>query len=592
MANTIKEYSAGVNLDGSTYEITTSSVFTTPDYLQGRGETDIKVYVDDSLKVHDVDYVFVNTGSISFKTGRLPYEGSKITIKRNSNQDSRLTDYANGSLLRAEVLDNDANQIFNMAQEALDKAEQTKIGTETFYYKQDTAPTDVVSGTLWFDTGSSPNSLMVYNGTEWHSTAPVVDEKHYTIDDSGVLVRPTDTPPQVWFPTPIITAEREIYLNGVKLKGEIAPFSTDKTAQFTAGLIDYMVFRLNPADTTEYLIVAGTFTSDDMITVKTSHGGYAETVTQSEANVKAIEQNIIDSTNLAANYAGADEDVSFDDDGVAAYSAKHFSAKAEGHKTDTDALISGFDAHVVGAKAGATATIDQKSTEEQSDIQFFADAQKSRLTEIYYGEILDLNAIHHATDLAKYQIESLASNNQLFAEGEVDTPFIVDGQAHYSAKHYAKVAQDAANVSVDKLAGWTTIDSEVITTYGTDDPEIISTTSFAITAPEGVKVNDFNLPMSVGVYDLLSNSGGSYSTWQGSSNITISHGYRNEVDLVFATPFSSVDDYYVVASYSGSTKGIVKIEKATNQVNIEVHQEGGTNNIFTGEVAVQVYKLT
>ena len=618
MANTIKEYTAGVNADGTTYEITSASLFTTPDYLSGRGETDIEVRVNDILKVLNLDYIFVNSTSIAFASARLPEEGDKVSIIRNTNQDSRLTDYANGSLLTAEVLDADANQIFNMAQEALDKAEATRVGKETFYYKQDEPPTDIVSGTLWFDTSSSPNSLMVYNGEQWHHTAPIVSETNYSTSSSeyiGHFAAGATTPEYDMFKLPKFTAEREVFLNGIKLQGSLEAIDATLTAEWAAGEIDYLTTThasfVPPAEVDTHLaiLISGQLTANDRLTVKTSHGGYPTTVTEAEANVKQIQIDVTamanNATDLAESYADNPEDVSFDVNGVPTYSAKHYAAKSEEHKDAASNLVSGFNSTVSTETANFTAHV----ASETSQFNTNADAKelavnnagttKQAALESHYNNLaLDLNQINYTIDQGIYDLQSLNSANSLFAEGAVDVPFHHNGVAHYSAKHYAQKAEDAANVSVDSLSGWTILDSETITTQGNQDPSMISTTSFDITAattcnitaPDGVVVNNVPTPIAAGEIDLDND------TWTGTAGYTVSE-HNRVYTFNFPTPFNSADDYYVIATLSGSEHGSIRVVKSTTSFTIQIQEHGNTSTSYTarvntGKVAIQLLKHT
>ena len=131
MAYSYNEYIAGTNSDGSSYTIDTNTVCTAPSYLSGREATDIAVVVTSggtsTTKVKDTHYTITGT-AVKFLTGHLPSAGDKIRISRNSSQNLRLTDYVDSALLDADVMDQDANQLFYMAQEAIDASSDNDKG--------------------------------------------------------------------------------------------------------------------------------------------------------------------------------------------------------------------------------------------------------------------------------------------------------------------------------------------------------------------------------------------------------------------------------------------------------------------------------
>ena len=99
-----------------------------------------------------------------------PVSGSKVRIGRNTSQETRLTDYADASLLTADAMDDDANQLFYMAQEAIDTASETNLAGQTFYNSSATAPSSPAIGDLWYD--SYNKYLKVYNGDSWELATP------------------------------------------------------------------------------------------------------------------------------------------------------------------------------------------------------------------------------------------------------------------------------------------------------------------------------------------------------------------------------------------------------------------------------------
>ena len=91
---------------------------------------DVIVTVDGVTKTLTTDYTFSNSSTIAF--GSAPANSSIIKITRSSNRNARLVDYQDGSTLTEASLDQDGNQAFFMAQEAIDITEGTlNISTTT-----------------------------------------------------------------------------------------------------------------------------------------------------------------------------------------------------------------------------------------------------------------------------------------------------------------------------------------------------------------------------------------------------------------------------------------------------------------------------
>ena len=82
---------------------------------------DVIVTVDGTVKTVTTHYTFSNSSTISF--GSAPANGAIIKITRSSNRSARLVDYQDGSTLTEASLDQDGNQAFFMAQEAIDITE-------------------------------------------------------------------------------------------------------------------------------------------------------------------------------------------------------------------------------------------------------------------------------------------------------------------------------------------------------------------------------------------------------------------------------------------------------------------------------------
>lgn len=88
------------------------------DYLN---QSDISVYVDGVLKTRPSDWDFTTTQTISFVSH--PASGAVIRIERNTPATTRNVDFQDGSVLSEADLDNSADQIFFIAQEASDTAD-------------------------------------------------------------------------------------------------------------------------------------------------------------------------------------------------------------------------------------------------------------------------------------------------------------------------------------------------------------------------------------------------------------------------------------------------------------------------------------
>jgi len=79
---------------------------------------DVIVTINGVTKTLTTHYTFSNSSTISF--GSAPANGEVIKITRSSNRNARLVDYQDGSTLTEASLDQDGNQAFFMAQEAID----------------------------------------------------------------------------------------------------------------------------------------------------------------------------------------------------------------------------------------------------------------------------------------------------------------------------------------------------------------------------------------------------------------------------------------------------------------------------------------
>ena len=86
-------------------------------------QSDVEVKVNNVTKTLGTDYTFATSSTITFTTA--PANGLIIKFTRTSNRSARLVDYQDGSTITEAILDQDSNQMFYMAQEAIDITENT-----------------------------------------------------------------------------------------------------------------------------------------------------------------------------------------------------------------------------------------------------------------------------------------------------------------------------------------------------------------------------------------------------------------------------------------------------------------------------------
>ena len=103
-------------LDTYTGNNSSTSFSVTFPYIE---QAHVIVTVDGATKTLNTDYTFSNSSTITFTTA--PALNASIKFTRASNQNARLVDYQDGSTLTEATLDQDGNQTFFMAQEAIDK---------------------------------------------------------------------------------------------------------------------------------------------------------------------------------------------------------------------------------------------------------------------------------------------------------------------------------------------------------------------------------------------------------------------------------------------------------------------------------------
>lgn len=293
MANSYTEYVAGTNANGTSYSITISSIFTAPSYLPGRGATDIVVTVDSVVQPSSA--FTLNGTSVTFTSGNLPTTGQIVRVTRNSSQGARLNDYSDASLLTADALDQDANQLFFIAQEALDTASETNLAAGTFYFATGTQPDSTVAGTLWYDTSSTPNILKVYNGSEWEITSPVTTKAKYSNGGTGgttaVVVGSGAYQGKSYFVDTAFNSKAEVYLNGVKLLN----------ATSLASIPQYGDYFYDSTTNKVYFVSLG---SSDILEVVTHSGSFNTFISNAEEAAAASASAAAQGASSASTQAG------------------------------------------------------------------------------------------------------------------------------------------------------------------------------------------------------------------------------------------------------------------------------------------------
>lgn len=471
MANSIKEYK---------YEAAHGSnpVYTAPDYLEGRAATDIEVWLGDS---HTMDEKLVQDQHYTIDGTQVTINGVNLTlgryiyIKRTSSPDVRLTDYVEGSLLTADTLDADANQIFYLTQEAMDEASKTNLAAGSFYHAGETAPKRIVNGvevdppvgTLWYNMTASPNVLEIWDGTEWYPATPlkVTSTFTQTSDEytSGALAGlNTD-----YVETTNYSSKSDVYLNGVKLSpaSSVANIDTDGDYFYTIDT-NYLHFKsINP---------------DDVLTVVTFAGGYSTEISQQEASMTA----------LFSDFNAQYNDVTPKLDEVIALDIPARMLTMSGYVTAAGSYME----HAKNYATSDTDFVNELGATSKSAKQY--------------------------RDLAADQVD-LAANQVSLAEGEVT-----------KASEFADLALARAQESVDPNAGWFSLDNDTIKTVSTSDPVIFAENDISIISQSGnINLNATNeglyqvgdiihntnkLPFATGIIDLDDND-----TWKGYANVQL-----------------------------------------------------------------------
>tara|TARA_X000001382_G_scaffold58660_1_gene40284 strand:- start:3414 stop:6350 length:2937 start_codon:yes stop_codon:yes gene_type:complete len=184
----------------------TTTTYATPPYRSGKAATDISVAVDGVTKTATTDYIISGT-SVTFTVAGAPLANSVVRIARNTSQNAAPSDYSENTILTSAQLNATQEQLFFMAQEAIDTASETNLAGLTFYSSSTTAPTSPILGDLWYDTFNK--YLKIYNGTEWELATPNNESFTYTTftAESGTYSYVT---------VANLNTEALVFLNGVK----------------------------------------------------------------------------------------------------------------------------------------------------------------------------------------------------------------------------------------------------------------------------------------------------------------------------------------------------------------------------------------
>ena len=252
------------------YDYTGQSDFVAPSHQQA---SDIVVLVNDVVKTQGTDYTL--TGSlVVFDTGFTPSNGDKISIRRETASATRAVDFASGSMLKAETLDKDSNQIFFMAQEALDKADRIAGDYNARYFGSSAvAPTSASVGDLWFDT--SVNTMKVYRtDSGWQPTTSSVSN---AVRRAAITLT---TSQSTFSGGSYDIGNIDIYLNGVKL---VARLDANTPNDYTAD--DGTTFTLTtPAAAGDTLEVI-TYGTSPLLDVQTGAAGTDASYSLSEGKL-------------------------------------------------------------------------------------------------------------------------------------------------------------------------------------------------------------------------------------------------------------------------------------------------------------------
>jgi len=134
-----------------------------------------------------------------------------------------------------------------------------------------------------------------------------------------------------------------------------------------------------------------------------------------------------------------------------------------------------------------------------------------------------------------------------------------------------------------------TLTVEDIETTGAGTPALTSTSSYSITAPDGVTVNGVPLPTYGGKLVL-----GATPTWTGSSGITVAQSSAGVYTVTFTTAYGAATDYIISATHqewSSAPDVLFNIEKAAGSFTITIQRASNGNSVDDGEMALLIYEF-
>lgn len=209
----------------------TTTTYATPPYRSGKAATDISVAVDGVTKTATTDYTISGT-SVTFTVAGAPLANSIVRIARNTSQNAAPSDYSENTILTSAQLNATQEQLFFMAQEAIDTASETNLAGLTFYSSSTSAPTSPSLGDLWYDTFNK--YLKIYNGNEWELATPNNESFTYTsfTAEAGTYSYVT---------VANLNTEALVFLNGVKQVRD----TVKANLLASSGAKDYFIDTLN-----------------------------------------------------------------------------------------------------------------------------------------------------------------------------------------------------------------------------------------------------------------------------------------------------------------------------------------------------------
>lgn len=580
MANSIKTFTWGAG-------DTALTNFALPNHFE---QADIKVFVNGDLKIDGTDYTY-NTTTINFNNNYLPAENDVITIERNTQNNERLVDFSDGSILKADTLDKDSNQIFYMAQEAYDKANFTNTASGKFYYSQGEAPTDPTNGTLWYNTSSTPNVLQVYNGTSWVAAVPTKATHLITTSSNGyydVANNPSSsTFAKIFLYGKYDETHSNVYLNGVKLV---------KAAQ-QADIPASADYYYNSASDFIHLMP---LLATDVLTIETLEGSFVTDAATVQAHVDAYNNTylprMITSDGLAQDSINANNQINQTLTDMGGLSGALSDSQSNALAAQKYANHTGtFNVTIDGTQYTAQLSAKHYSDLAASTVNTAVNTTIPNLVTSAEGTIdtaesTAISAIQTQQSTSVSAVNSVSSNvlnNATLAE-----------QHKNSALSSKQAAEAAANATQDVLNGWAVVSNNVISTYGSDDTQLISSTNLDITAPSGVTINAVPTPKFAFVLDLanLAQSRDSVAVPPQGGNFAYSEPvngtFRVSLGNHPASPYyyANTNDYQVQAYYQENTNVNIKVNRSTEYFEVTVADANGAA-VQSGELFVFVYEF-